>query len=389
MGRSIVGKGIRRRGVLALAAGVGIPGGASRAFASDHAGVGNREITIGQTAALSGPLGSAMRAFNAGAQLAFDQVNAEGGVHQRALRLVSVDDEMKPEKAAQNCATLLARHRAFAFFGAAGNSSFEATIPFLREHEVPLVGNYGLSDAARSKAVGTAYFVRAGFGREAERLIQHMASVGITRIGLAYMNVSEGVEVLQRIQAVSGQLGSKVELVRAEAVRLDGADAASAARRLAASDVQAVVLFLSGAPAVDVVRSIEDAGARPAYYGLSVLHGELLAKALDSQFRGFAISQVVPYPWSEADATASTFRKSIVAATTVTYASYEGHINGLILIEALKRSGPTPTRRSFHAAIRSIRGQVAGLQVDFTSESPTASRFVEIVHVTRQGRFVR
>lgn len=202
------------------------------------------------------------------------------------------------------------------------------------------------------------------------------------------MNVSEGVEVLQRIQAVIRQLGSKVELVCAEGVRLDGADAVSAARRLAASDVQAVVLFLSGAPAVDVVRSIEDAGARPAYYGLSVLHGELLAKALDSQFRGFAISQVVPYPWSEADATASTFRKSIVAATTVTYASYEGHINGLILIEALKRSGPTPTRRSFHAAIRSIRGQVAGLQVDFTSESPTASRFVEIVHVTRQGRFV-
>ena len=169
MGRSIIGKGIRRRGGLALAAGVGIPAGASRAFAADHAGVGNREIIIGQTAALSGPLGSAMRAFNAGAQLAFDQVNSEGVVHQRALSLVSLDDEMKPEKAAQNCATLLTRHRAFAFFGAAGNSSFEAAIPFLRENEVPLVGNYGLSDAARSKAVGTAYFVRAGFGREAER----------------------------------------------------------------------------------------------------------------------------------------------------------------------------------------------------------------------------
>ena len=119
------------------------------------------------------------------------------------------------------------------------------------------------------------------------------------------------------------------------------------------------------------------------------LSSELLAKALDSKFRGFAISQVVPYPWSEADATASTFRNSIVAATTVTYASYEGYINGLILLEGLKRCGQTLTRRTFHAAIRSIRGQVAGLQVDFTSESPTASRFVEIVHVTRQGRFVR
>ena len=83
-------------------------------------------MVIGQSAVLSGPLGFAMKGFNSGAQLAFDALNAQGGVHGRHIRYISLDDELKPDKTVANYKALLAEHHVFGFFGGVGSANVAA-----------------------------------------------------------------------------------------------------------------------------------------------------------------------------------------------------------------------------------------------------------------------
>jgi hypothetical protein len=59
------------------------------------------------------------------------------------------------------------------------------------------------------------------------------------------------------------------------------------------------------------------------------------------------------------------------------------------MLDALKRCGKDLTRPRLHAALRATKLRIAGMEVDFTTGQHTGSRFVELVQVTKEGRFVR
>lgn len=358
------------------------------AFATD-AGVSEREIVLGQSAVLTGPLGTALQAFNAGARLVFDAINASGGVYGRRLKLVSLDDELKPDRAVANYKALLSEHKVFAFFGGVGSGTIAAAAPVLRESHAPMIGNYALADAARDKAQGAAYFVRATYRREAEKLVQHLSTLGMTRIAVAHLANPGGDEVLAQVRKAV-QAHGQADVAGSAAVQNDGSNVGDAARTLAAAQAQVVIMFMSGPPIARLMQTMWDSGASPAFYGMSVVAGDVVAQALGGRLRGLATSQVMPYPWSESDPTAREYRnRSGAARTPVGYASFEGYVNALVMIEALRAAGRTPTRDSLHQGIRSLRVRVAGIEVDFTGQSHTGSRFVELAHVTPDGRYRR
>ena len=60
-----------------------------------------------------------------------------------------------------------------------------------------------------------------------------------------------------------------------------------------------------------------------------------------------------------------------------------------MLIEALKRTGRDLTRPKLHATLKALKLRLAGIDIDFTGGQPTGSRFVELVQVTRDGKYVR
>jgi len=377
----------RRRTLLAAA--LAAPALIGRVFAAES-GVSDSEILLGQSAVLSGPLGVSLQGFNAGAKLVFDETNAKGGIGGRKLRLISLDDELKPDRALANYKALLAEHKVFAFFGGVGSGTIAAAAPVLKESNAPLIGNFALSDAVRDKAKGAAYFVRATYGREATRLVQHLGTIGITRIAVAHLDNPGGQEVLALVKAAVLAEGKAKDLAGAVAVKNDGSNAVDAGKTLAAANAQAVVMFLAGPPVAQLMAAIGEAGALPAYYGMSVVAGDQVAKALGPKLRGLATSQVVPYPWSESDPAARTFRTQCEAAKVpVAYHTYEGYLNALVLIEGLRRAGHTLNRASLHTAMRSLKARIGGIDIDYSGGGATGSRFVELVHVNSQGRFLR
>ncbi|MGJ7537420.1 MULTISPECIES: ABC transporter substrate-binding protein [unclassified Variovorax] len=351
-------------------------------------GVTDGEIVLGHTGILSGPLGVPVKVVMAGAGLAFDAVNAQGGLSGRKIRLVSLDDELKPEKAVANYEKLLAEHRVFAFFGCVGSATTAAGAKVLNQSGAPTVGGYAVSDSAREKVGGAGYFVRATFAREAQALVQHLTTIGVSRIAVAYLDNPGGAEVAKLVEAALATL--KLTPEAAVAVKGDGTTNEAAGKALADSKAQAVIMYLGGGIGGEVMKAAWAAGGRQMYYGMSIVPGDVTAKLVGDKTSGLAISQIVPYPWSEVDATAREFRQLAERAKVdMGYLAYEGYVNALVMLEGLRRTGRELTRAKLHATLKAMKLRIGGMEIDFTGASNTGSRFIEMVRVTKEGKFIR
>lgn len=350
---------------------------------------GEGDIVLGQTGILNGPLGAPIRVVLAGAQLAFDAVNAQGGVNGRKVKMVSLDDDLSPEKAVANYERLLGEHRAFAFFCCVGSATTAAAAKLLTQSGAPMVAGYAVSDSARDKAGGSAYFVRATFAREAQALVQHLITIGVNRIAVAALDNPGGAEVVKLVEAALAT--HQLQAVTSVAVKGDASTAAAAGKALADSKAQAVIMYLGGTVGGEVMKATAAAGGRSTmFYGMSIVPGDLTAKLVGNQTSGLAISQVVPYPWSDADAQTRDYRQLAERSQVpVGYLSFEGYVNALVMVEALKRTGRELTRPRLHATLKAMRMRVAGMDVDFTGTGNTGSRFIEMVRVTPDGKFLR
>lgn len=375
----------RRTLVRSAAAALALPAWTVRAA---EPGVGDDQVLFGQTGILSGPLGAQINVMLAGAELAFADVARAGGVHGRRVRVKSLDDELRPDAAVANMKTLLEADKVFGFFGNVGSATTAATATLLRQSGAPAVGGYAVADSAREKVRGSAYFVRASSGREAEALVQHLDTIGIKRIGAAVLDNPGGQEALALINGALKARGTTPAATAA--VKGDGSNTAPAARTLADADPQAVLMYLGGALPGELMKAFWATGRNTSFYGMSIVAGEVTAKVAGERARGLAISQVVPYPWSQSDPLVSAYRQLAEnAKVPVGYYSFEGYLNGLVLVEALRRAGRDLTRAKLHAALQGLKMRLAGMNVDFGNGGPTGSRFVELVQVTHEGRFIR
>ena len=71
------------------------------------------------------------------------------------------------------------------------------------------------------------------------------------------------------------------------------------------------------------------------------------------------------------------------------YYSFEGWLNAQVMIEGLRRTGRELTRARLLAAMRALKMRLANMDLDFTGSGIAASRFVELVQVRFDGKYVR
>ena len=71
------------------------------------------------------------------------------------------------------------------------------------------------------------------------------------------------------------------------------------------------------------------------------------------------------------------------------YASFEGYVNARVMVEALYRCSTDLTPGRLHTVMTNLRWRYAGLDLDFTQDGITGSRFVELVQLNEQGKYLR
>ena len=374
-----------RRRVLA-SVGLALPWlAATRALAQEA------PLKLCQSTALTGPLGDLGSAMHQGAVAAFTAINAKGGIQGRQILLQTLDDGYEVPRALANLDTFLADKDCFALFNCMGTPMVEAMLPKVQDSGVPFFAPFTGGQLSRIPGARNVFNIRASYAEEAEKCIQHLATLGIQRIAVVQQNNTFGKEVLTGARAAMER--AKVPEGRTATVENNASDAAAAAQRIADANPEAVLVGLAGKPALEFIKAFRTLRPGVTLYALSVLGTAANVKALGSHAVGLVISQVMPLPTNAIIPVVRDFQtawKAIDSKMEPSHLALEGYINARVFAEALQRAGKSPTRASFIDATWGLRKMdVGGFEINASVPERNASRFVELTLVNREGRFVR
>ena len=353
-------------------------------------GVSADSITLGQSTSLTGPLGDLGQEVLKGARVYFDALNAHGGVNGRSIKLVSKDDAYDSQKTLDNVNALIAEDATFALFGTFGTPNNEALIPVAQKAGLPVLMPYSGAPSIRSKTSAGVFNLRASYADEVNRLVEHLSTLGIQKIAIAYQNNAFGKEVLAA--ANDAMARRKIKPLLAVSVENTGSDAPEVAEKLVASTPEAVLLALAGKPTIDVIKNVTQRRRGMQMYALSVLATPANLRALSPDGTGVAITQVVPYPVNATLPLVREYQQAMTAAgfTEFSHLSLEGYLNAKVVTEGLRRAGRSPTRASLVAALDAMRGyNLGGMEVSFGQGAASGSRFVELTMVNAQGKLIK
>jgi branched-chain amino acid transport system substrate-binding protein len=114
----------------AACSGGGTPGQGSAA---------SEEILVGEFSSLTGGTATFGQSTHNGITLAFDEINAAGGVLGKKLKVLVEDDQSKPEEAATAVQKLISQNRVVAVLGEVASSRTLAAAPIAQSNKIPLI----------------------------------------------------------------------------------------------------------------------------------------------------------------------------------------------------------------------------------------------------------
>lgn len=345
------------------------------------------ELTIGQVAPLTGPTGSQARAYGEGMKLYFNAINKAGGVGGNTLTLVQKDDGNLPELTVSQTKQLIAERRPIVlagYFGSRNLASLQAD-GILRRERLAIVGIRN----AQADPGAAVYSVRATSADEVRKIVNHVATVGITRVAL-FHEIGAGAEdtektVREALSAAGGQLIASSKWTPGQS-KVDGAVA-----EMLQAKPQAIILAARGSAIGDFVERYRLGGGAAQLFATSEAdYEQLVPKLADEHLQGLSIAQVMPNPYKISNRLTREFRDAVgasVEGNVVSYSMMEGYVAAKVIVEVLRRLRNVGNPDAMLNAIENLgRVDLGGFAVHFAPGGRTGSQFVELSIISAAGR---
>ena len=377
---------MQRRHFIASASALMIPS----AFAQPNPAPPPNALIIGCPAPLTGPLASAGQAVQLGAQAAFNEVNAQGGIGKRPLHLMLIDDGYVAERSVVNLKQLLGQSEVVALMNCVGTPNNAAITPLIEDsdilHLAPLTGAASL----RKPEVNNVYHVRASYNEEVARLVDNLVDMNLDSLAIVYLDNGFGKELHQVSIAALTQKGIKA--VAEVPIATDGKNLDAVVKAVLASRPSAMLLFTAGTASSSVVNGIRQLSPGLPIAGLSVTFSSAAIKQMGATASGIATTMVVPDALSTKHQIVRKYQRAMRAIKSDDFngINFETYINAQVMIEALKEAGDNPSRSKARRALAGIRKMdLGGFSIDFSPPSThVGSSFVSLGVLSRNGRLI-
>ena len=357
-------------------------------------GVSDTEIRIGASLALEGHAGYLGTQMLHGALAYIRQVNAEGGVHGRKIKVIAYDDGYDPPRCLYNTQRLLIDDKVFALFCYVGTPTTVKIIPLVNEARIPLVGMFTGASALRDPVNRYLINIRASYYQETGAIVKHLVEDRhIQRIGIFYQYDAYGFDglrgaelALQRYNLLPIATGTYIRGTLAVEEGL---------QRIMDADAQAVVMIGSYEPCARFIREAKGRGYHPVFSSVSFVGADELVRILGEQAEGVIVTQVVPLPGPQNDgqtlwgvAEYTRLLQRYYPQDHPNFVGLEGYLNARVLVEGLRRTGADLTRERFITALESIQNYDLGID-NALSFSPQDHQGLDRVYYThfQDGRF--
>lgn len=353
------------------------------------------DIVIGQVAPFSGPLAPTGIHMRAGAQLYFDRINAEGGVHGATLRLVTKDDAYKVAETVKLTRELIEEHKPVALFGLVGTGNVSALVKekILDSAGIPAVGIRTGASSLITPPHPYLFIGRASYATEVEAMVGHLGSIGSRRIAVFYQDDAFGADGLAAAERAIAKGG--LELAAKAGYKKNTTEVEPAVAAILTAAPQSVVMVANTAAGAAFVQQFRAGGGDAILMALSTTDGPQVAERIGKEIaHGLGIAQVVPDPNNRAMAIVreiqQVYREAAPAGVELNYTLIQGYIGAKLLVEGLRRAGPNPTRQTLREALDSIRDyDMGGIVADFAPTRHTGIDYVDITILNRNGRILR
>jgi ABC-type branched-subunit amino acid transport system substrate-binding protein len=358
-------------------------------FALAENGVTEREILIGQFAAISGPAAHLGQRMQVGMQVYFNAVNAQGGVHGRAIKLITRDDGYEPEKAVAAVKALIQEDRVFALAGSVGTPTGLAALPVLTEQQVPLVGMFTGAQALREPFNRYVFHVRASYFDETERIVQHLTTLGIKKIAVFYQNDAYGKAGLEGVTRALTK--RQLKPLATATVERNSVDVTQSMETLLKSEPEAIVQISAYKSCAALIKQARAKGYGGQFFNVSFVGSRALADELGDAGQGVVISQVVPFPYAQNTPLVREYQQRMTEAgqKDFDFSSLEGYLTARVLVEGLRRAGKNLTRDGLIAGMESIHDvNLGGFTVNYSAKDHQASNFTDLTIIGRGGKFL-
>ncbi|MGC8807341.1 MAG: ABC transporter substrate-binding protein, partial [Thiomonas sp.] len=352
-------------------------------------GVTDTQIVLGQSAPLTGPAAQIGIRLRMGIEAYFKQVNADGGVAGRNLKLVSLDDGYEPPRAVANTKTFIDGGDVFALLGYVGTPTTLAAKPLIDQAGIPLIGPFTGAMGLRQPVDPYIFNIRASYNDETRKIVDQFLFLGLKKIAVFYQDDAYGMAGLSGVQKALAAHGLKP--VATGTVKRNTVDVAGALAAILPAKPDLIVEVGTYTEVAAFNQQAIAQGYGGQFANVSFVGSEALAKALGPQGNGVIITQVVPFPFSTVTPLVREYQAAMSAAghkDDYDFTSLEGYIDAKVLVLALRKAGKNLTRASLIDALNGMSNEnLGGFTVRFSPTNHSGSDYVDTTSITASGGF--
>ncbi|MHC4636706.1 MAG: ABC transporter substrate-binding protein [Planctomycetota bacterium] len=200
-------------------------------------------IKIGFFGPLTGPTAQAGQALKNGAQIAIDQINAQGGLLGKQLKLVEYDDKSSPEQAVKAVTKMVQLDRVTAIIGSLHSGNILAAAPQIEQFTTPMIGA-GTSPSWLEQ--GYKYLFRSvgNSGLSVKELARYSAKARFKQVSVLHSNDEYGIVGAKLFIEQAQENG--LEIIAQESFTHGDRDFTGQFARILAEEPEAVFIWALG-----------------------------------------------------------------------------------------------------------------------------------------------
>jgi branched-chain amino acid transport system substrate-binding protein len=329
---------------------------AAAAAVAQTQGVTKDEIVIGTIQDLSGPIAGFGKQARNGMQLRVAEINEQGGINGRKLRLVVEDSAYDPKKAVLAAQKLVNQDKIFAMVGHIGTAHNMAAMPVQFEKNVvnffPLSGAREMFEPAHKLKFA---FSPTYFDQVRTSLPKLVKEKNAKKVCTFYQDDEFGLEVDRGADAgmksIGGQVAEKTSFKRG------ATDFSSQIGKLKAAGCDLVVLGTIIRETVGSIAEARKTGYNPTFLGTTASYTELIHKLGGKAVEGFYSTMVSQLPYLDEASQPISFwankYKTKFGEEPAMFSVYGYEIVDAF-VAAARKAGPNLTTESFVKAVEGI-----------------------------------
>ena len=333
------------------------------------AAIAEQDIQVGMSTALSGPARALGQSMKVGVEACFKQVNDDGGVQGKSLRLIAIDDGYEPSQAAPNMRTLIDDQQVIAVIGNVGTPTAIVTVPIANEKKTLLFGAFTGAGVLR-KTPPDRYVInyRASYAEETAAMITGLLGAGIKPEEIAFFTQNDGYGDAGYNGAISALISKGYKEARKLAHGRYTRNTLNVEEALgvildAEVEPKAIIMVGAYAPNAAFIKLAREDFPDTLFLNVSFVGSVPLAKRLGDAGEGVIVTQVVPDYNSDLPGVVQ-YRQALekyAPGTAPGFVSLEGCIVAKVFSEGLRNAGETQTRESVIDGLQGLTDLDAGI----------------------------